>query len=163
MLSNIPDLKKIYKEYKNRELHNESDLKDPSGISQITKSSLKYKLLTTHKSFLENKSIHILRRRNKVEQFRSWLFFRAMKKHNGMIYNNPLDKMTIDDKILNLFLSEQIIDYSFTPDKIVYYEDIIKEHTSKRFKKNIYNVDMKDFITNWEEVEYKLGLFEYNE
>tara|TARA_B110000858_G_C17480825_1_gene327065 strand:- start:31 stop:564 length:534 start_codon:yes stop_codon:yes gene_type:complete len=141
------------------------EIKDFSGIAQIVQPRLKYKLLTSQKYVLENKTIHILRRRDKIEQFRSWLFYDVTGKHNGAVYNQPLPSITISETQIQEFISEQIFDYSFVHDEIIYYEDLLETYniTFKKMKKNIYNIDMKTFVTNWNDVEYELGLFKYHE
>ena len=139
------------------------EISDFNGIASIVQPLLKYRLLTSQKHILENKEIHILRRRDKVEQFRSWILFDLTGKHSGAVYDQTLPSITISENQLDQFIAEQILDYSFISDKIVYYEDLLESHNVTSLKKNIYNIDMKTFVTNWDDVEYELGLFKYNE
>ena len=76
-----------------------------------------------------------------------------------------MPSITISETQIQEFISEQIFDYSFVHDEIIYYEDLLETYniTFKKMKKNIYNIDMKTFVTNWNDVEYELGLFKYHE
>lgn len=83
-----------------------------------------------------------LRRRNKVKQYMSWCVFRAQMK-SSIIRHSPtyeeyrdflLWKTTLED--IEMFMTEQLMDYALKSDFVVYYEDIDFSSLGTEFKKN---------------------------
>lgn len=106
-----------------------------------------------------------IRRRNKVKQFASWMFF----KHIGAIYNFQHDgqdyiepgslSVTLDD--IEHFIVDQIIDTAFNPDYTVYYEDLTLDHS--RVKKNYYVYPIEQVFSNLDLVEKHLSNWKYHD
>lgn len=106
-----------------------------------------------------------LRRRNKIKQFASWMYF----KHIGQIYNFqhngqdylPPGSITVTMSDIENFIFEQVIDTAFNPDYTFYYEDLNLSHS--RVKKNQYTYPIEQIFSNLDLVEQWLGSWKYNE
>lgn len=106
-----------------------------------------------------------IRRRNKVKQFASWVFF----KHIGAIYNFQHDgqdylspgSLTVTLGDIESFIVDQIIDTAFNPDYKLYYEDLDLE--SSQIKKNQYVYPIEQIISNLDLVKEHLDNWKYND
>lgn len=106
-----------------------------------------------------------LRRRNKIKQFASWMYF----KHIGAIYNFdhytmdyvPPKSITVTMQDIELFIVDQIIDCGFIPDYTLYYEDL--DLSSSNHKKNQYAYPIEDIFTNMDFIKQHLGDWKYYE
>lgn len=110
-----------------------------------------------------------IRRKDKVSQYISWCIFRAQEqanlaRHSPMWedYKHVLPwQVTYSD--LEIFLADQYLDYVFSPDAIVYYEDVIKQNVYTRFKKMEYPVPPNQLVSDLDLVNRILGKFEYTD
>ena len=109
-----------------------------------------------------------LRRRDKVAQYLSWCVFRAqtqasISKHSPQ-WNDYKDLLpwasTADD--IEQFLVEQYMDFAFTANQIVYYEDMAQSHKPTKFKKNQYPVQPQEIVTDLALVKNMLEKFSYD-
>jgi hypothetical protein len=113
----------------------------------------------------ESTTVVEIRRRDKVEQFASWIFF----KHIGNIYNFQHDgqdyiapkSLTVTLEDIETFVIDQIIDKSFIPDYTVYYEDL--DLRRSQIKKNHYVYPIEQVFSNLDLVEKYLKNWKYND
>jgi hypothetical protein len=106
-----------------------------------------------------------LRRRDKVKQFASWMFF----KHIGEIYKFqhagqhyiPPGSITATLNDIESFIINQTIDNAFNPDHTVYYEDLILDKS--QVKKNQYMYPIEQIFSNFNLVNEHLGNWKYND
>lgn len=105
-----------------------------------------------------------LRRRDKVRQFASWIYFKNIGAiynfdHRGMDYVAPgTYRVSYDD--IEQFVIDQIIDNHYVPDTVLYYEDL--DLKSSNIEKNHYEFDPRLMISNLDFVEHYLGNWRYN-
>ena len=88
-----------------------------------------------------------IRRRNKVKQFASWMFFKHIGaiynfQHNGQDYIEP-GSLTVSLKDIENFIIDQIIDTAFNPDYTVYYEDL--DLTQSKIKKMFMYIQLNKY------------------
>ena len=106
-----------------------------------------------------------IRRRDKVKQFASWMFFKKIGaiynfQHDGQDYMPPGSiTVTLDD--LERFIIDQIVDHSFSPDYILYYEEL--KFDQSQVKKNHYVYPIEHVFSNLNLVEEYLGNWKYND
>lgn len=127
-------------------------------IAHIVQTYAKIFLINKAQQIKENNILIKLRRRNKVKQFASWIYFRQI----GFIYNfnhSKIDyiapgsiKVSIDD--IESFIIDQIVDDQFETDITCYYEDI--DFTTSHFKKNQYAYPIEQIFSNLDLVKYHL-------
>jgi len=105
-----------------------------------------------------------LRRRDKVSQFASWIYFRNIGAiynfdHRGRDYVAPASfEVTYDD--IEQFVIDQIIDDQFNADAVVYYEDL--DLGTSIITRNQYCFDPKLMIRNIELVQQHLAQWKYS-
>jgi hypothetical protein len=136
----------------------------PLRIAHIVQTFSKTFLISKVNQIHENNICVSLRRRDKVKQFASWMFF----KHIGFIYNfdhKTIDyvapgsiKVTVDD--IQNFVIDQIIDNHFHCDFTLYYEDIDFQQSS--FKKNQYAYPIEQVLENFDMVKEYLQDWTYD-
>jgi hypothetical protein len=104
-----------------------------------------------------------IRRKNKIEQYRSWCMARMTWKHikthsvNWELIKNELPFIVTNEDIDN-FIVEQNTDYLWKPDEIVYYEDIKLESS---FVKNAYTETFEELFSNANLIFERLADFKY--
>jgi hypothetical protein len=125
------------------------------------------KLFALHKTQnIKNNSLVVeLRRRNKVQQFASWMYFKHLGEiynfqHNGQDYLAP-GSLTVTLNDIERFLVDQLVDRFFNPDYILYYEDL--NLANSKIKKNHYVYPIEQVFSNLEFVEHWLKDWEYND
>jgi len=149
----------------------ENDLKmleNHSGISvsQVVQYSSKIKL----SNYINNLKKHIiiinLRRRNKLKQFASWVYFNRYHNESTGWHSQTIEfdqslvgKFTITLEDIELFLVEQLIDSYYTSAYTLYYEDLIFDGATQ--SKNIYKFDITTIFANLDFVKNQLDDWEY--
>ena len=98
--------------------------------------------LAMNKTLLDDFMIINLRRRDKVAQYISWCVFRAQLQSN-IIKHSPnwedyknLLPWPSTEKDLEMFLTENHLDFAFSNHAVVYYEDVVLLKLPTKFKKN---------------------------
>lgn len=132
-------------------------------IAHIVQSYSKLFLISQILEIKKTCFIVEIRRRNKLDQFASWIYFR----HIGAIYDfSHADQDYLPPKSINItlddieqFLIDQTIDRSFCADVIVYYEEI--DFSNSRIKKNQYKYPIRQVINNFDLAEKYLSLWQY--
>jgi len=104
-----------------------------------------------------------LRRRNKIKQFASWMFFKHIGalyefQHDGQDYLPP-GSLTATLEDIESFIVSQLIDMAFDPDYIWYYEDLDLRKSSVR--KNQYVYPIEQIFSNLDLVEKHLADWKY--
>jgi hypothetical protein len=140
-------------------------LASPPKLAHAVQTYGKVFALPTVDKIKQNTVIIEIRRKNKVKQFASWMFF----KHIGAIYNFqhhgqdyiPPGSLTVTVSDIESFIIDQIIDISFNPDYTVYYEDLILDPS--RIKKNQYAYPIEQVFSNLNLVEEYLENWKYND
>ena len=121
---------------------------------------------TTKVEQIKNHTVIIeLRRRNKIKQFASWMFFKYIGaiynfQHDGQDYLPP-GSLTVTLGDIEAFMIDQIIDSAFNPDYTLYYEDL--DLRLSQIKKNHYVYPIEQLISNLDLVEEHLGNWKYND
>jgi hypothetical protein len=106
-----------------------------------------------------------LRRRDKVKQFASWQYFQKI----GAIYNfDHKDQdfiapgsITATMNDIESFIIDQIIDMSFAPDYVLYYEDLNLKQSN--ISKNVYCYPIENIFSNLDFVKDQLENWKYND
>ena len=126
-------------------------------------------ILAMNQNLLKDFMIINLRRRDKVAQYISWCVFRAQLQSsiirhspNWADYNHLLPWASTEQD-LEMFLTEQHLDFAFNHDNVVYYEDVVKFNMPTHFKKNIYPIANKDIVTDYDLVKTILQNYTYND
>lgn len=106
-----------------------------------------------------------IRRRNKVKQFASWMYFQQLGsiynfQHNGQDYIPP-KSITVSLNNIEDFITDQLLDKSFCPDYTFYYEDL--DFNNSRIKKNHYVYPIEQIFSNLDFVEQWLSEWKYND
>ena len=109
-----------------------------------------------------------LRRRDKLYQFASWMYFHQTGGVNGAWHNHLTTDTKLAEKSITAtpgdieqFLSEQMLDDFFSPDYVVYYEDLTFQNS--QINKNQYAFDLKNIFLNLEQVEHSLRNWKYHD
>jgi hypothetical protein len=109
-----------------------------------------------------------IRRRNKVTQFASWMYFRV-NDPTGLHgwHNHTSDKMRMTpaciealDSDITQFKLEQLLDDYFLPDFNLYYEDLT--FTQTKFKKNEFPFQLPKIFSNLDYVKEQLDHWQYS-
>ena len=110
-----------------------------------------------------------IRRRNKVDQFASWIYFR-LNDLTGLHgwHNHTADKMRCSpgsiqasDHDITQFELEQILDDYFLPDFNLCYEDLTFS-AQTTFKKNEFPFPLPEIFFNLDYVKEQLGTWQYS-
>lgn len=138
---------------------------NPRKLAHVVQSYGKFFALSKVTQIKQHTTIVEIRRRDKVKQFASWMFF----KHIGAIYNFQHDGQdyiepgsltaTLDD--IEGFIIDQVIDKAFSPDYTVYYEDLTFDQS--QIKKNYYVYPIEQVFSNLDLVVAHLGNWKYND
>ena len=137
----------------------------PQKLAHVVQTYSKIFAVTNTTEIKKHTKIIELRRRNKIKQFASWMFF----KHIGAIYNFqhdgqdylPPGSLTVTLGDIESFIIDQVIDTAFNPDYTLYYEDL--NFGQSEIKKNQYAYPIEQIISNLDLVEKHLGNWKYND
>jgi hypothetical protein len=137
----------------------------PKKLAHVVQTHSKIFAVSNTTQIKKHTTIIELRRRNKVKQFASWIFF----KHIGAIYNFqhagqdylPPGSLTVTLADIESFIVDQIIDSAFNPDHTLYYEDL--DLGSSQIKKNQYVYPIEQIISNIDLVNEHLSNWKYND
>lgn len=124
-------------------------------------------LLAVDDNWAMDYNIVNIRRRDKVAQYISWCVFRAqtqasISKHSPdwEDYQDLLPwESTKED--LEMFIAEQHLDFAFTADQVMYYEDLIDSGLRTKYKKNQYPLPPEQMVTDYELVKTMLEKYSY--
>jgi len=138
---------------------------NPRKLAHVVQSYGKIFALPAVPQIKKNTIIIEIRRRNKVKQFASWMFFKKIGaiynfQHDGQDYLPP-GSITVELTDIESFIIDQIIDRSFSPDYILYYEELKFTHST--IKKNHYAYPIEQVFSNLNLVEKYLGNWKYND
>jgi hypothetical protein len=136
----------------------------PCKLAHIVQSYGKLFALPAVDRIKEHTVIVEIRRRDKVKQFASWMFFKHIGaiynfQHSGQDYIEP-GSLTVTLQDIESFIIDQIIDYAFAPDYTLYYEDL--RLSESYIKKNQYVYPIEQLFSNLELVNEYLGNWKYN-
>jgi hypothetical protein len=135
-------------------------------VAQLVQLSSKIAISGRVAEIKAQSEIILLRRRNKLHQFASWMYFH---KSGGVLkdwHNHQADHMHINQQgilatqqDIDQFLLEQMIDDFFCPDQVTYYEDLDFEQST--VKKNQYAWELPLIFSNLDFVESQLSNWKY--
>ena len=135
-------------------------------VAHIVQLSAKIALSEDLATLKQHTTIVNLRRRNKVDQFSSWMYFHATGGVNGQWHNHSESdqkmqpgSITVTKEDIDLFVTEQLTDAFFLPNYILYYEDLKFEQP--HYKKNQYQFDIKQIFSNLDYVKHRLENWKY--
>jgi hypothetical protein len=142
-------------------------LKNHSGISvsQVVQYSSKIKLSNYINNLKKHITIINLRRRDKLKQFASWVYFN--RYHNEKAWHSQtiefdqklVGKFIITQEDIELFLVEQLVDSYYTSAYTLYYEDLSFDGATQ--SKNIYKFDITTIFANLDFVKSQLEDWKY--
>lgn len=137
-------------------------------MAHVVQMTSKIKLSGMVSEIKKNCKIILLRRRDKIRQFASWIYFH---QSGGVLvdwHNHKPTQMYIKQQEIEIsefeidqFLLEQMLDDFFQPDDIFYYEELDLSKSS--IKKNQYAWDLPLIFSNLDFVESKLQNWIYHE
>jgi len=125
-------------------------------------------VLAMNQAYLDDFMIINLRRRDKVSQYISWCVFRAQAQ-SGIAKHSPTWEdykkflpWQSTENDLEMFLTEQHLDFAFNSDAVLYYEDIIKSNLPTEFQKNTYPIGPEEIVTDYNLVKIILEKYTYH-
>lgn len=143
------------------------DLSVPS-VAHLVQMSSKVKISDMVGEIKQKCEIICLRRRNKVQQFASWIYFHRTGGVFRSWHNHQHDEMrleknsiTVSEQDVDQFLLEQMLDAFFMPDRTIYYEDC--DFALSDVKKNLYAWDLSLIFSNLDYVRSRLGNYYYHD
>jgi len=143
------------------------DLSVPS-VAHLVQMSSKVKISDMVAEIKQKCEIICLRRRNKVQQFASWIYFHQTGGVFTDWHNHQQDEMRLKqfsiaatEQDIDQFLLEQMLDAFFDPDRTVYYEDC--DFGLSNVKKNLYAWDLSLIFSNLDFVRSRLENYCYHE
>lgn len=137
-------------------------------IAQIVQLTPKL-ILAENVSLIKEKTIVVnIQRKNKVDQFASWLYFRVMDPTGLHGWHNHVEKntrvtpnsITATELDINQFKIEQLVDNFFFPDYSLCYEDLTFDNQSV-LKRNRFAFPLKEMFSNLDFVENSLVKWQY--
>ena len=140
---------------------------DQLTIAQVVQLTPKIQLAKNVADIKDHAIIVNIRRRNKVKQFASWIYFRVMDPtafrgwHNHMAEKTNVKQHSIqvDTSDILQFMLEQLIDDYFLPDFNLCYEDLT--FTKTKFQKNKFAYPLEEMFSNLDLVEQYLADWNY--
>jgi hypothetical protein len=137
----------------------------PIKLAHIVQARSKIFLAGMAQRIKEHCVIVELRRRLKVKQFASWMYFQHILNryhfdHGGQDYVPP-GTITVDIQHIERFLYEQLLDQIFDADHVVYYEDT--DLSPSLIQKNHYAYPIERIIKNLDLVQQYLGDWQYHD
>lgn len=137
-------------------------------VAHIVQLSAKIALSADLATLKQHTVIINLKRRNKVSQFASWMYFHRTGGVNGKWHNHTSadtslqpGSITVTKEDVDLFVTEQLTDDFFCSDYVLYYEDLNFEQSF--FKKNQYQFSIEQVFDNLDYVEKRLANWKYYE
>lgn len=137
-------------------------------IAHIVQLSAKIVLSADLTTLKQHTIIVNLKRRNKVRQFASWMYFHATGGIDGKWHNHTEQdtrlmpgSITVTAEDIDLFVTEQLTDDFFLPDCVLYYEDI--NFSQSKFDKNRYSYNIEQIFSNLDYVKQRLENWAYYE
>lgn len=145
-----------------QQIYQHSNLK----VAHIVQLSAKIALSANLAILKQHALIINLKRRNKVKQFASWMYFHNTGGVNGKWHNHDINdtilrpgSITVSSEDIDLFVTEQLTDDFFVPDHVLYYEDLTFDRSE--VKKNRYSFDLPTVFSNLDYVEQRLKNWNY--
>lgn len=144
-------------------LYNTSQL----TIGQVVQLTPKIQLAKDIATIKAHAIIVNIRRRDKIKQFASWIYFRKLdptefrKWHNHVAEETNISKHSIQaslDDILQ-FMLEQLIDDYFLPDFNLCYEELTFIKT--KYQKNKFSYPLEEMFSNLEYIKQYLNEWKY--
>jgi len=132
-------------------------------LAHLVQSRSKLGMIVRTREIKSRNFVLALRRRDKVKQFASWIYFRNMGAiynfdHAGQDYMAPGSfTVTYDD--IEQFVIDQIVDDQFDPDLYLYYEDT--DFSQSKVQRNRYVFEPELMIQNLDLVRKHLQHWEY--
>lgn len=134
-------------------------------LSHVVQGLAKVFLTAQVSEIKKNCVVVELRRRNKLQQFASWIYFRHIGAvydfdHSGQHYVAPGSiEITMGD--IETFLLEQVLDRAFVADVTLYYEDT--DFSESYVRRNRYQYPIHQAIKNFELAQQHLGNWQYHD
>lgn len=139
-----------------------------SSVASLVQMDSKVRLSARVSEIKKNCTIVQLRRRDKVKQFASWIYFHRSGSVFRSWHNHRPEQMYIEpgtvevtSQDIDQFLLEQIIDDFFAPDQVLYYEDL--DFSKSQIRKNVYAWDLPNMFSNLDFVKANLADWKYHE
>ena len=140
---------------------------EPLKIAHLVAYTSKIRLTAEVQNIKKTSLLINLQRRNKVDQFASWMYFHltggidGKAWHNHDIEDTIIEPATItaSEQDIDQFIAEQTIDFFFCPDETVFYEDLTFDFST--YKKNQYKLYLPDIFTNLDYVRSRLENWRY--
>jgi len=135
------------------------------SVSQLVQYTSKIKLSKYINEFKKHGIFVNLRRRDKLKQFASWVYFNRYHNASGWhsqtieFNENLVGRFLITDEDIELFLVEQLLDSFYAPAYTLYYENLIFEGATQT--KNVYKFDLTTIFSNLEFVKDQLADWHY--
>lgn len=137
------------------------------SVAHIVQLSAKIALSSDIGMLKKHTVIVNLKRRNKVKQFASWMYFHATGGVNGKWHNHREEDtklspgaITVTSSDIDLFVIEQLTDDFFLPDYTLYYEDM--DFVQSTYKKNQYRFNIEEVFSNLDYVNHRLINWKYH-
>ena len=140
---------------------------DQPSIGQIVQLTPKIQLAKDVGVIKNHTVIVNIRRRDKIKQFASWMYFRVFDPtgfrgwHNHTVENTNVIQHTIqatESDILQ-FMLEQLIDDYFLPDFNLCYEELT--FTKAKYQKNKFKYPLEEMFSNLDYVKEYLNNWRY--
>jgi LPS sulfotransferase NodH len=137
-------------------------------VAQIVQLTPKIHLAKDVQQIKDHAVIVNVRRKNKIKQFASWMYFRVNDTtelhgwHNHKVGNTRIapHSLQVQEQDLTQFMLEQLIDDYFLPDFNLCYEDLT--FTQKMYEKNQFSYPIENIFTNLDFVENFLKDWSYS-
>jgi len=137
-------------------------------IAHLVQMTGKIKISGLVTSIKKSCEILVLRRRDKIQQFASWMYFHRSGGVMRSWHNHAEEQMyleqqqiTVTDDDIDQFLLEQLLDDFFQPDQVLYYEDL--DLSKSLIKKNQYAWNLPLIFANLTLVRSRLQDWAYHE
>lgn len=138
------------------------------SIAHIVQLTPKVTLAENVAHIKEKTLIVNIKRKNKIDQFASWMYFRVKDPtalhgwHNHRSENTRVQRASVnvthDD--ITLFKLDQMVDEFFFPDYRLCYEDLMFD-TQKTWTTNSFSFPLREIFSNLDFVTEALGNWEY--
>ena len=137
-------------------------------VAQIVQLTPKIYLAGQIHQIKQHNIIVCLRRKDKIKQFASWVYFRLRDPteflgwHNHTADKTNLQPGSIEARHEDIiqFMLEQLVDDFFLPDFNLVYEDL--EFTQTRYHKNSFAFPIENIFSNLDFVKQHLADWEYH-
>ena len=138
-------------------------------IAQIVQLTAKIHLSKSIPVIRNHNIIVNIRRKNKVKQFASWVYFRLLDPtefvswHNHLLEETKVKQYSVEAREEDLiqFMLEQLIDDYFLPNYNLCYEDLT--FTQTIYQKNEFTFPLETMFSNLDYVKTYLDNWKYSE